>query len=257
LRYKVPKLIIGGSIEAMLYAWRTQSKILVKEKKYVYRFDEKFFPTVFPDFNCEDAKHLSSNLSFALSFTGLMPYADNIASIREEDGFVKVITKNNKKIEIEFDELVYFDKDLNTYGVYDFFDTRQMGSHNTLEIKDDSDEFIKKINFYESPRTTNSVTKDFIGSSRMTHKQLLDPDYGPGIAKLKAMRMLKSEGLRGSLSQVYKGKEYYKSPKIEFFKRVIAQEYEPLYNFREVYNMEQIQETQWKTFEMLRKREET
>jgi hypothetical protein len=254
---KLDRVIIGGSLESMLYAWRTQTKILVKEKKYVFRFCENFFPTTFPDFHCDNPKHLSSNLSFALSLTGLMPYGGNIENIRAEDNLIKVITKGNRRVEIEADEIIFFDGLLDDYWVYDFFDSRKMKAHDTKVIYDDTDDFIKKINFYSSPRSRNVLTRDFIGSSKMTHKQLLSPDYGPGIAKLKVMRMLKEAGLKGPFSQTYKGKDYFKKPKIEFHKRVVAQEYQPLYDFETIYNMEQQKEKAWKTFEILKKKGET
>lgn len=256
MRQKLEKVIIGGSLEAMLYAWRTQTKILVKEKKYVFRFGEKFFPTTFPDFDCDNPKRLSSNLSFALSLGGLMPYGGNIENVRIDKNHIKVITKGNRRVQIESEEIIHFDKDLKDYWVYDFFDSRQMRAHTISEIFDDTDQFVKKINFYMSPRATNGTTKDFVGSSYLSHKQLLSPDYGPGISKIKVMRMLKQAGLTGPLSQVYKGKEYYKRPKIEFYKRVVAQAYKPLYDFNTIYNIEQHEEKAWKTFETLKKKGE-
>ena len=241
----------------MLYAWRTQTKILVNEKKYVFRFDEKFFPTTFPDFECDNPKRLSSNLSFALSLGGLMPFGGNIQNIRIDKDYIRVITKGNRRVEIQADQVIQFDKNLKDYWVYDFFDSRQMRAHDIDDIFDDADEFVKKINFYLSPRATNGTTKDFIGSSNLTYKQLLSPDYGPGIAKLKVMRRLKYAGLTGPLSQVYKGKEYYKNPKIEFHKRVVTRMYEPMYNFNTIYKMNQQEEKAWKTFETLKKKGET
>ena len=257
MKQRLSKVIIGGSIEAMLYAWRTQTKILVQEKKYVFRFDGKFFPTTFPDFDCSNPKHLSSNLAFALSLGGLMPYGGNIENIRIDNKDIKVISKGNRRVEIEADEIIHFDKRLNDYEAYDFFDSRIMRAHDVSEILDDTHDFIKKINFYLSPRASNGVTKDFVGSSNLSHKQLLSPDYGPGIAKIKVMRMLKEAGLKGSLSQVYKGKEYYKNPKIEFHKRVVTQRYEPIYSFNTIYNMNQQEGKAWKTFETLKKKGET
>lgn len=185
-----------------------------------------------------------------------MPYGGNIENIRQEGNCLKIITKGNRRVEIEVEEIIHFDKYLKDYWVYDFFDSRQMRAHEANEIFDDTDEFVKKINFYMSPRAANGTTKDFIGSSNLTHKQLLSPDYGPGISKIKVMRMLKQAGLTGRLSQVYKGKEYYKRPKIEFHKRVVTQAYKPLYDFNTIYNMEQHEEKAWKTFETLKKKGE-
>lgn len=257
MRYKLPKIIIGGSIESMLYAWRTQTKILVKERRYVFRFDEKFSSTDFVDFDCTNSKHLSSNLSFALALGGLMPYAGRIETVRVEGDALNIMTKGNKKVKIQAEEIVRFDKDLKDYHVYDFFNSRQMTSHDLEQIFDNTDEFIKKINFYRSPRVLGGTTKDFIGSSTMSHKNLLSPDFGPGIAKIKVMRMLKSAGLKGRYSQTYNDKRYYRNPKIEFHKRVVAQMYEPLYNFDNIYNMNQQKEGPWKTFETLKNKGET
>jgi len=257
LRYSLSKIIVGGSIESMLYAWRTQTKIIVKEKKYVFRFDEKFSSLTFADFDCDNPKHLSSNLSFALSLGGLMPYSGRIESVRVEGGALRVMTRGNKRIDIQAEEIVYFDKDLHDYNVYDFFDTRQMTTHDLEQISDDTDEFIKKINFYRSPRVLSGTTKDFIGRSTMDHQQLLSPDYGPGIAKIKVMRMLKAAGLKGRYSQTYNNKRYYRNPKIDFHKRIISQMYEPLHDFRSIYKMNQQEEKPWKTFETLRSKGET
>ena len=112
MSHNLPRIIIGGSIESMLYAWRTQTKILVKEKKYVFRFDEKFSSIDFIDFNCTNPKHLSSNLSFALALGGLLPYAGRIESIRADGETLRVMTKGNKRVEMLAKEIIYFDKDL-------------------------------------------------------------------------------------------------------------------------------------------------
>jgi len=257
LKQKVSKIIIGGSIESMIYAWRTQTKILVKEKEYVFRFDEKFSTTVFPEFNCENGKHLSANLIFALSFTGLMPYSGNIESIRETDGALKVITKGNKKIEIEFEELIRFDNFGESYMVYDFFNTRSMTPTKLSHLIDTESNFVSQLNLYKSPRVDDGKTKDIVVSSRMSRKDLLSPDYGQGIALIKVHRMLKSAGIRGTFAWERKGKRYYKKPKLEFHKRIPSRVVKPAILFSEVYNMKQEEGAEWKILETLRKKAET
>jgi len=139
------------------------------------------------------------------------------------------------------------------FDVYDFFDTRSMRVHNKTEILD-SDDFVRQINFYPSPRSSVAVTKDLVTSSRMTPEQLLDPSYGNGIVRLKTLRMLKAEGITGPLSVKTEKKTYYKKPKIEFFKRVVSERTKPLYSFDEVYKLKQIEGEAWKMIEKLRAR---
>ena len=151
-------------------------------------------------------------------------------------------------------KIIYFDKAIpDSLDVYDFFDTRSMRLHDKAEILDD-DDFVRQINFYPSPRSSVAVTKDLVASSRMTTEQLLDPAYGNGIVRLKMLRMLKSEGITGPLSVKTEKKTYYKTPKIEFFKRVVSERTQPLYSFDEVFKLEQTKGEAWKMIEKLRAR---
>jgi hypothetical protein len=251
-----PSIIIGGSLESLLYAWRTQTPVLAKESKYVYRYDKAYSSFDLSFMNAKDPKQFQRNLIFALSFEGLMPYSSNIENIRTRRDIIDVITKGNRKVQFKSEQIIKFDKDAKKYWVYDFFNTRSMTSHEGEDIFDNESDFIREINFYDSTRSFNSKTKDFVASSRMTHEQLLDPDYGIGVSKIKVLRMLKSAGLKGQFSQEYKGKKYYKSPKIELHKRVVSKIYKPLLDFESIYEMKQEEGKAWKTFETLKKRGE-
>lgn len=251
-----PSIIIGGSLESLLYAWRTQTPIISKELKYVFRHDKTYSSFDLSFINATDAKELQKNLIFALSFTGLMPYSGRIVNIRKTKGTLEVFTDGNKKIRIKPQNIVSFDRLKKRYDVYDFFDMRSSQSHDITELIDE-DDFIYQLNFYNSPRTDSGTHHDVVGASRMTQKQLLDPDYGQGIAMLKMKRMLAAAGLKGPFAWERKGKKYYKQIKMEFYKREVSQVVEPLYSFEEIYNMEQKQEMPWKIIEKLRNKEET
>lgn len=251
-----PSIIIGGSLESLLYAWRTQTPIISKELRYVYRHDKAYSSFDLSFMNATDAKELQQNLIFALSFTGLMPYSGRIVNIRKTKGRLDIFTEGNKKIKMSPENIISFDKPKKRYNVYDFFDMRASQSHNIIELIDE-DDFIYQLNFYNSPRTDSSTHHDVVGASRMTQKQLLDPDYGQGIAMLKMKRMLKAAGLNGPFAWERKGKKYYKQIKMQFYKREVSQVVEPLYSFEEIYNIEQKQEIPWKTVEKLRNRDET
>ena len=245
-------MIIGKTLESLLYARRTQQRIILVDPTYVFRFDDEFKDYDFSFINASDPKELWINLCFAMSFTSLLLFPDNVKSIRETDSGLDVFTKGSKLKTIFADDIEYFDQKVDDqYNVYDFFDTRATRYHDKQEIRD-TDDFVKKINFYTSPRVDKGNTKDLVASSVMTREQLLDPDWGNGIVKLKVLRMLASEGITGHLSVRTATKEYYKKPKIEFYKRVTSERYIPSLSFDKVYNMEQIEGEAWKIIQKLR-----
>ena len=247
-------IIIGRSLSCLLYCWRKQIRCIIQDQLYPHRFDKEYENYDFSFMNSEDPRELWSNLSFAMAMSSLLLVPNNVETIREEDDGITVITKGSRTKKFKANEIIYFDKAIpDSLDVYDFFDTRSMRLHDKAEILDD-DDFVRQINFYPSPRSSVAVTKDLVASSRMTTEQLLDPAYGNGIVRLKMLRMLKSEGITGPLSVKTEKKTYYKTPKIEFFKRVVSERTQPLYSFDEVFKLEQTKGEAWKMIEKLRAR---
>lgn len=252
-----PTIIIGGSIESLLYAWRTQTTIIIKKPHYVYRHDHKFNDYDLSFISAENPKQLQKNLLFALSFSGLAPYSGRITNIRRDKNILHVYTEGNKKIRLRSDNIIRFDRIVpQQFDVYDFFDMREAQGHKIKELMDE-DDFIYQLNFFNSPRTDSPLLHDVVGASKMTQKQILDPDYGQGIAMLKMKRMLKSAGLKGPFAWERKGKRYYKQIKMDFYKREVWEVLETKHTFKEIYNMKQLEGEEWKKLEMLRKPGET
>lgn len=256
MKYEVPSLIIGCSIESLLYAWKTQTKIVVKDPEYVFRHDRRFSNLDLSFMNAENPKQFYNNLVFALSLTSLMLCPDNVATIREEDDAVNIVTKGSRKLVLHPNEIIYFDKETDVFNVYDYFDTREMTRNGISQLTDD-DDFIYQLDLYKSPRSCNTRSRDMVGSSRMTHEELLSPDLGQGIAMIKTLRMLKAAGVTGKFAMERKGKRYYKKPRIEFYRRVVSRQLKPKFSLKKIYNMKQEQGEAWKMLEKLRKREET
>ena len=86
----------------------------------------------------------------------------------------------------------------------------------------------------------------------MTREQLLSPDWGNGIVRLKVLRMMDSEGITGSLSLKTEKKTYYKKPKISFYKRVVSDKVKTLHSLKDITNMKQIKGEPWKTIQILK-----
>lgn len=246
------KIIVGKSLSCILYCWRTQTRCVIHEPSYIFRFDEQYKGYDFSFMNAENPKQLWTNLCFAMGMSSLLLFHDNVESIREEEDGLAFVTKGSRIKRIKTENVVYFDEPVSdTFGVYDFFDTRSTRRHDLWEIKGD-DDFVSQINFYYSPRQDCNVTKDLVTASTMTQEQVLDPSYGNGIVRLKVLRMLAREGITGPLSVRTEKKTYYKKPKIDFHKRVVSQITRPLHSFEEVYNMKQVKGEAWKMIESLR-----
>ena len=245
-------MIICRSLESLLYAWRTQQKCVVYDPTYINRHEDKYKVLDYENLNSCNAYEYWANLCFCMSMTGLLLCPNNIESLREDDGQLTLATKRSKIVKLNLDKITWFDTIVNDcYSVYDYFDVRSAKPHNISLINGD-DHFVKKINFFPSPRIGANQTKDLVASSVMTREQLLSPDWGNGIVRLKVLRMMDSEGITGSLSVRTETKAYYKKPKINFYKRIVSDKITPLYSLKDIVEMKQIKGEPWKTIQILK-----
>jgi hypothetical protein len=252
---RVDSIVITRSIEGLLYAWRNELKCVVHKPLYIDKYSEEYDGLDFSFLNAENANQLWSNLSFAMALSGLLLCPDNIENIRHVEDGIDIVSKGQRIMNIKSDKILNFDEKIqDSFDVYDFFDTRSTKVHDHWQIDDDSD-FVRRINFYVSPRIgVKKCTKDFVSLSRMTQKELLDPDYGNAIVRLKAMRMMSDNGITGPLSVRTETKTYYKKPKVDFYKRIVSERTKKIFSFKEVYDMEQARGDSWKMIQKLKAR---
>ena len=245
-------MIIGKTLESLLYAWKTQQKCIIFEPVYINRHDKKYSILDYDNLNASNAYEYWANLCFCMSLTGLLLYPNNIENIREGDKTLTIATKRSRIVTLNPNTIIWFDEVLkNSFDVYDYFDVRSSKHHQITAINDSSD-FVKTINFFPSPRVGATKTKDLVASSVMTREQLLSPDWGNGIVRLKVLRMMDSKGITGSLSLRTENKTYYKKPKISFYKRVVSQKVETLHSLEDITNMKQVKGDAWKTVQILK-----
>jgi len=225
----------------------------VHKPLYINYFDDKYKALNLEEMKAGNAYQYWINLSFSMSFTSLLISPNNIESIREEDGLV-VTTKGSRLIRIPCDNVLYFDTPYdNSYDVHKYFNVRSCKSHG-IERIDDDDNLVSRIDLYPSERKSVTTTKDLVSHSVMTREQLLDPDWGNGIVRLKTLRMMDSAGITGPLSMERGDKKYYKKPKIEFAKRVVSERVKPLYSIEEINAMEQVKGEAWTIVQKLKQR---
>lgn len=249
------KIIIGRTPSCLLYSWRTQTPCLLDKKLEFHPFDEEYEGLDFSEFNATNSDEMVVNLSFALGITGLLLQPNNVENIRIDEK-IKVFTKGSRMVEYDAEPVYFDEKQTGLFNVFDSFFWRRGETHDLFEIK--GEEPIKKVVFYPSRRSrVKPCTKDVMVLSKMDENQLLDSDYGNGIVRISALRMMSERGLKGNFAHEVNGKRYYKAIKLEFDERKVTPIYEQMYSFKEVYEMEQRKERQWKMFETLRLKQKT
>jgi hypothetical protein len=179
----------------------------------------------------------------------------NVAGLRPDDK--KLITKGNRRITLSTDVEIFDAKNTGFNEVFDAFHWRSGQSHETTRI-DSDDNFCNRVLFYESNRNgVNWRTKDFTSVSHLTDKEVLDAEYGQGIARIKTARMLKAEGLKGDYAWSNGDKKYYKSIKFDFAGREVLPRVEQKLTFKKVWEMKQVEGEPWKMWKRLISREKT
>ena len=183
-----------------------------------------------------------------------MLFPNNVTGYRKENKNLTLITNHNKKINIKYNKINEFDHiESGWYDVYDFFNWRTGGIHNTEEVKDIDDNFVSTLKFYPSERNcVSSQTKDLVCISHLNENQIDDVDYSPIYSRLKALRMIKDHGINGSVvGYTSKGKAKYRKPVIEFEKRVKVPRYVPEISFNDAFKLKQKKGYTWKLLEKM------
>ena len=250
--YKFDKLIIGGSLESLLYSFINSEKILMLNPLYPFEMSKIDYSDslrlVGYDNNRQIAKsELWDRLTFILSLTGLVVFPSIISNHRENENEFVIITDNNKRITLSAEETVVFDTiSLDKVFMYDWFNVRS-GNNHDYEVLTDDDEFINKIHFYKSKRIgRNKRMKDLVAESYIDRSRTQSPDYGEGIARLKTLKMMKEAGIRGQSNGYSKlGKQQHYAIKIEHTHREIYDDYKPLVQIGELLKQEPERGEQW------------
>jgi len=255
--YEYDTIVIGGGLNAKVYAYHTKCPCISGNYIAPFRFDV-LQAEVVQRLSGQDKNSLQiwESLNFILGLSGQLPMGDKVASINIRDNILKATTKDSRLGRFHFNKLVIFD-DSNVFGlpllkekkvgksrVLDWFDVRSGMEHEHDSFESD-DEFVKKIIFYPSDRFGNQssgrVRKDLVSISYLDEDQVADFEYSDTMARFKILQMMKDAGIKGARNgrdvnnpEVYK----YYSPKIEATQREIIPdvtnyyEEDPRFEFR-------------------------
>ena len=251
--YHFDKLVIGGSLESLLYSFVNDTKVLILEPLYpieVYNLDYKASLRLL-GYNKDEPIMMSElwdRLSFVLSMIGSNVSPNIIRSHREQDSSIVVITQHNKRITYSADEIVHFDKvsDKNI-TMLDWFNVRSGNNHGYTLVDDSDNNFVNKICFYKSNRVGgNSRMKDILAISDFTLEESMMVDHAEGIARIKVLQMMKEKGIRGQSNGHDKdGRKLHYALNIEHTYRENRKNYIPLYSLEHLLEQEPEKEEQW------------
>tara|TARA_Y100000310_G_scaffold149383_1_gene148657 strand:+ start:9 stop:881 length:873 start_codon:yes stop_codon:yes gene_type:complete len=237
--FKYDRIVIGGGLNALLYAYLNNCPCIFTNIDPPFRFDD--FDESF-DFRplgviTSSKLELWERLIRVLGLSGLLPMADKTASITINKNVLKAITHVSRLGRFQFEKLIIFD-DEKVSGlpfienrielpakVIDWFNVRS-GMEHHLDVIHTHDHFVSRIYFYPSDRLDGAkgkrLRKDLVAVSYLEPDQLNNFDYSPTMARFKIIQLMKEAGIRGARNgrDTYNPKLYrYYSPKIESAQR--------------------------------------
>ena len=251
--YYYNKLIIGGSIESLLYSFVTETPIIIKQPLVPFELEKVDNPEDFKFLGYEGARQIYKSelwdrLTFLLSMNGMVLMPNIVKNIRAENKSFVISTVDNSRVKIKYAKKIDFDKISNSFvDVYDWFDVRSGSVHSHRIIKDDKANFINKLFFYPSKRFGQTKTRsDVVAFSKIKADQLLKYENSESYARLKVLKMMKDTGIRGRPNGYNKkGLRLHYAIKIEHSHRDIVKNYKPLHSVSEILNLRKREGKVW------------
>ena len=223
------KIVIGSSLEALMFAFNNQLPVFFSEAERPFRFDFLDPSLDLSDLNLENEERtlrtfdmemkvglpkeiLWERLMFVLSYFGKVPFANLCKSMRYTGSTIVFSDEYSKLAEINFNHCYYFgDKnchkllnekpvDTGEYICYDWIAFNRGGKHD-IDFITTEDDFVRSIWFYSSDRIDgNSPVKDACVVSHLTTEQLSDFDYSETMARFKMLHEMESRGMKGKFN---------------------------------------------------------
>jgi hypothetical protein len=238
--FRWEEIVIGGNLNAHIYANEKSSYIINNTMDRVHAFDTNGFSYdlgIGEPFEEGSYKNdLLDGLAYKLAFHGLNPFGNKVSLIRLEDNkTLKVTTANSRVFRLTYEKLRIFDAE-NVYDlpfethkiskgfrVFDWFDVNQGTKHEVDFLTDHQSALVKNIRFYTTARVTGThAFKDLVAESFLTEAQLHDIEYSDTYSRLKVLSMMKAAGIKGPLNGTDRnGRVVYRPLKINLSKREV------------------------------------
>lgn len=200
--YEYDRIIIGGSLAALLYGYLNNLPVMYTSKREPLFFEK--------DMQGNSKSQLWKELSFQLALAGLLPFSGELESIRiDGENTLKAYPGGPTFSLFHFSELIVFDDESlegwsgkltkkERYQVLDWIIDRQSSPHELAYIKN-PENFVNEIYFYPSERFDGNPKnkKDILAVSYLKKEQLLSSDYSDIHARFKVLECMKNAGAQG------------------------------------------------------------
>jgi len=235
-------IIIGGSLEALLYSFVSETPIIIKEPIIPFELEKVTNLVDFKFLGYEGVRdiyksELWDRLTFLLSMGGLVLVPNIVKNIRSERKAFTITTIDNSRIKIRYNERIDFDKISNSsLNVYYWFHVHSGTVHPHIFIEDRKSRFVNKL-FFHSPRRIglNRSRKDVVAFSKIRTADIESYESSESYARLKVLKMMKDNGIRGTANGYNKrGLQLHYSVKFEGSHRDIIKNYTPLHSTLEI-----------------------
>ena len=256
----LPKIITGGSLESLFYAYATETPIVITQPYIPFELEAIEFHEMFKFLGYTTNQSLLKvqlwdRLVFVLSMAGLVMMPNNVRNVRHEQNSIVFALNDNSRFVIQYDQLISFDKHLTgKVMVYDWFDIRSGSKTELEELNDKKDNLVNKIIFYESRKKgqQGKGRKDLVALSNLKETTLLAYESSEGYARLKTLQMMKEAGMRGTPNGYNKkGLQLHYALKIEHTHREIIKRYKPKYTLDETFSKMTNEKEIWKLTQKL------
>ena len=205
-KFHFDKINIGGSLTALLHAYKTATPIIIDKPRFPFELEScpPEWDLSFVGFSCNEKinkRHFCERLVFLLSMAGLVVFPNNIQDMRYEDQYITVVTTGNRRIKVFYKELFLFDKKTeDCLIIHDWFYIKS-GVNHDLQIITDDDDFCSEVIFFPSIRPhVRKDVKDLCVVSKIPAKSIDDIKYSSIYVRLKALHMMKAAGVRGKIN---------------------------------------------------------
>jgi len=212
--YKVDKLVIGSDLSSLIYAYLTNSTLILREQVPPTAFE--FLPLDFPlqlfhhEPTIKELKtidgiiqigtpkiELWNRLIFIMSSAGKLPFGLKEITIRQTGDTTLTVKTKSRNYDYEAAEIIKIKNTHHKHRVYDWINIRSIGETD-LEYVKLEDNFISELYIYPSLRHgTKQNDRDLLAISNLSDKELEMFDFSETIARIKIRMVLSDLGIKG------------------------------------------------------------
>jgi len=221
--YTYDKIIIGGNLSALIYAYDKKLPLIINNLSLPHRFEK---------INVGGSKlELWNKLYFLLSLSGLKLL--DAATVRIRENKITATTENSTATKFNINQIIIFDNENVTglpepikkddeFMVLDWMIAKPCTKH-TIEYLCTEDNFVKEIFFYPTDRIQGNHLdrRDLVTISFLTREQLMDFNFSDTYARFKTLKIMADAGIKGSKSGFSERGQIHHRLKLEVQKREV------------------------------------